>query len=413
MKIKEMTRKTGLKLAAIVVIGGVIMFSFTACGKNQETTPTMSTQVETVTETETEEPGVVSGGLYNENSELGTGNTETAITEEYTIKFKASSNDDILAEEGKTVVIPEYQRQHVKDMMATTFDTFDPEDTDNYTVLEETENEDGSKTYLISIASEDITNGCTTQYSVDENGKAKAIFVYKPLDYADRLASDFGINFELSVDKEGNVSLEKIFDLFGNDVSDITLYRGDCIGWSLTKGAIEVDFEFLDELQLSQDLTLYPVMENTYDQDKEMDTSDGYWVLGEANIPVKLGKSFEKNDLNFDIIDGKLVSIDGKKVIDLKTGVVTDAPKKEETTKKSTTDNNGQANNGEQTSTQGGTGDSQTGGETQANTNIPDETPATSWDDFCNQFGLESPIDSNTKNPESTGGSNGAIQWGN
>ena len=87
MKIKEMTRKTGLKLAAIVVIGGVIMFSFTACGNKQEVEPTMSTQVETVTETETEEPGVVSGGLYNENSELGNGSVETAITEEYTVTF--------------------------------------------------------------------------------------------------------------------------------------------------------------------------------------------------------------------------------------------------------------------------------------------------------------------------------------
>ena len=76
MKIKEMTRKTGLKLAAIVVIGGVIMFSFTACGKNQEVEPTMSTTIETTVETETEEPGVVAGGLYNENSELGTGNKD-------------------------------------------------------------------------------------------------------------------------------------------------------------------------------------------------------------------------------------------------------------------------------------------------------------------------------------------------
>lgn len=412
MKIKELTKKTGLKLAAIVVIGGVIMFSFTACGKNQEVEPTMSTTIETTVEPETEEPGVVAGGLYNAETELGNGSTETAVEEEYTIKFKASSNEDIKAKDGETVVIPEYQRQHVKDMMIDTFDTFDKEDTENYTVLEETENEDGSTTYLISIANEEITNGCTTQYSVDENGKAKAIFVYKPLDYADRLASDFGINFELRVDKDGNVSLEKIFDLFGNDVSDITLYRGDCIGWSLTKGAIEVDFEFLDELHLSQDLTLYPVMENTYDQDKEMDTSDGYWVLGEANIPVKIGKSFEKNDLNFDILDGALVSIDGKKVVDPKTGVVTDAPKKEETTKKSNTENNGQASNGEQSSTQGGTGNAQTGGETTANTNIPDEPPTTSWDDFCNQFGMEPPKDSNTKNPNATGFS-GAIQWGN
>ena len=58
-------------------------------------------------------------------------------------------------------------------------------------------------------------------------------------------------------------------------------------------------------------------------------------------------------------------------------------------------------------------GNSQTGCETQANANVPDEPPTTSLEDFCNQFDLEPPIDSNTKNPNSTGGSNGAIQWGN
>lgn len=58
-------------------------------------------------------------------------------------------------------------------------------------------------------------------------------------------------------------------------------------------------------------------------------------------------------------------------------------------------------------------GNSQIGEETQSNANVPDEPPTTSLEDFCNQFGLESPIDSNTKNPNSTGDSNGTIQWGN
>lgn len=274
MKIKEMTRKTGLKLAAIVVIGGVIMFSFTGCGNKQDVAPTMSTQVETVTETETEEPGVVAGGLYNENYELGNGSTETAVTEEYTIKFKVSSNDDIVAEEGKTVVIPEYQRQHVIDMMATTFDTFDKEDTENYTVLEETENEDGSKTYLISIASEAITNGCTTQYSVDENGEIKAMFVYQP--DTPVAPEDFGLNFELIVDEEGNVSLEKILDLNCNNVSDITFYRGNVIGWGMTENVTTPHFEFGDELNISQDLTLYPVYDEADEAEEIEDT--GYYL---------------------------------------------------------------------------------------------------------------------------------------
>lgn len=271
MKIKELARKTGLKLAAIVVIGGVIMFSFTACGTKQETTPTMSTTIETVTEPETEEPGVVSGGLYNEDSELGTGSDEKAVEEEYTVNFLNSSNEEITAKDGETVVIPEYQRQHVIDMMETTFDSFDKEDTDNYTILEETENEDGSTTYIVSLNSEELTNGCTTQYSKDENGEAKAIFVYQPNTTA--APKDFGINFVLKVDEEGNVSLEKILDLNGNDATDITFYKGNVIGWGMEENVITPDFEFGDELNISQDLTLYPV----YDEAEEIEDT-GYYV---------------------------------------------------------------------------------------------------------------------------------------
>lgn len=270
MKINELKRKTGLKLAAIVVIGGVIMFSFTACGNKQEVEPTMSTQVETVTETETEEPGVVAGGLYNDDSELGTGSDEKAV-EEYTVSFENASNEKITAKDGETVVIPEYQRQHVIDMMVDTFDTFNPEDTENYTILEETENEDGSTTYLVSLSNEDITNGCTTQYSKDENGEIKAMFVYQPNTPA--AAEDFGLNFELIVDEEGNVSLEKIIDLNGNDATDITFYKGNVIGWGMQENVTTPDFEFGDELNISQDLTLYPV----YDEAEEIEDT-GYYV---------------------------------------------------------------------------------------------------------------------------------------
>lgn len=270
MKIKELKRKTGLKLAAIVVIGGVIMFSFTACGKQEETTPTMSTQVETVTEVE-EEPGVVAGGLYNEDNKLGNGSTETAVTEEYKVTFENSSNEEIKAKDGETVVIPKFERQRVKDMISVVFDTFNPEDTENYTILEETENDDGSTTYLVSLSNEDITNGCTTQYSVDENGEIKAMFVYQPNTPA--APEDFGINFVLKVDKEGNVSLEKILDLNNNDVSDITFYKGNVIGWGMQENVTTPDFEFGDELNISQDLTLYPV----YDEAEEIEDT-GYYL---------------------------------------------------------------------------------------------------------------------------------------
>lgn len=53
-----------------------------------------------------------------------------------------------------------------------------------------------------------------------------------------------------------------------------------------------------------------------------------------------------------------------------------DAPKQETTTKKSNTDNNGKTNNGEQSSTQGGQGNSQTGGAPGGDANVPNDEPS-------------------------------------
>jgi len=66
MKLKEMQKRTGLKLAAIIVIGGVLMFTFTGCGnKPVEEVPVMS---EAVVEMAPEEDGAIAGGLYAEDS---------------------------------------------------------------------------------------------------------------------------------------------------------------------------------------------------------------------------------------------------------------------------------------------------------------------------------------------------------
>lgn len=387
-----MTRKTGLKLAAIVVIGGVIMFSFTACGK-QDAAPTMSTQVETVTETETEEPGVVAGGLYNENSELGTGNTETAVEEEYKVTFENSSNDEINAKDGETVVIPKYERQKIKDIIVEVFDNFSPEDTDNYTVLEETENEDGSTTYIVSLNSVELTENAVTQYSSDETGKVKAIFVYQSA--LDATPDQLALKFEITQKSDGSVSLDKIYDLFNNDVSDITLYNGDCIGWSVTKFANEVDFEFLDEIHISQDLTLYPVMDTTNAAEQGEDLSVGKWMKTFNGKNVKLGDTFEGSNIGYTIKEGKVIPNDSTKEVDPETGELKEATKQETTTKKENTDNNGksntnngQANNGEQSSTTGGQGNSQTSGAPGGNANVPDEpSGGMSLEDAFAKFG--------------------------
>lgn len=372
MKIKELSRKTGLKLAAIVVIGGVIMFSFTACGKQEETTPTMSTQVETVTEVE-EEPGVVAGGLYNEDNKLGNGSDEKAVEEEYKVAFEYASNEEIKAKDGETVVIPKYERIRIKDIIVEVFNNFTPEDTENYTIHETTENEDGSTTYVVSLNSEELTENAVTQYSSDDTGKVKAIFVYQSS--IDVAPDQFALKFEITQKSDNSVTLDKIYDLFDNDVSDITLYNGDCIGWSMTRAANEVDFEFLDEIHLSQDLTLYPVMDNSNAAEQGEDLTIGKWARAYNGTSVKIGDTFEGKNIGYTIKDGKVVPIDTTKEVDPETGELKEAPKKQETTKKSNTENNGTPNNGEQSSTQGGQGNSQTSGAPGGDANVPTEEP--------------------------------------
>ena len=393
MKIKEMTKKTGLKLAAIVVIGGVIMFSFTACGNKQDVAPTMSTQVETVTETETEEPGVVAGGLYNENSELGNGSVETAITEEYTVNFENASNEEINAKDGETVVIPKYERQKIKNIIAPVFDNFDSSDTENYNILETTENEDGSTTYIVSLNSVELTENAVTQYSSDETGKVKAIFVYQSA--LETTPDQLALKFEITKKDDKSVTLDKIYDIFDNDVSDITLYNGDCIGWSLTKFANEIDFEFLDEIHISQDLTLYPVMDTTNAAEQGEDLSVGKWMKTFNGKNVKLGDKFDGKNIGFTIKEGKVIPTDETKEVDQKTGELKEVTKqetnkKETQTNKGNTDNNGKTNNGEQSSTSGGTGNSQTSGAPGGDANVPNEpSGGMSLEDAAAKFGAE------------------------
>lgn len=375
-----------------IVIGGVIMFSFTACGKNQEVEPTMSTQVETVTEVE-EEPGVVAGGLYNENSELGNGSVETAITEEYTVNFENASNEEITAKDGETVVIPKYERQKIKNIIAPVFDNFDSSDTENYNILETTENEDGSTTYIVSLNSVELTENAVTQYSSDETGKVKAIFVYQSA--LETTPDQLALKFEITKKDDKSVTLDKIYDLFGNDVSDITLYNGDCIGWSVTKFANEVDFEFLDEIHISQDLTLYPVMDTTNAAEQGEDLSVGTWMRTFNGKNVKLGDTFDGSNIGYTIVDGKIVPTDSTKEVDQETGELKEATKqetnkKETQTNKGNTDNNGKTNNGEQSSTSGGTGNSQTSGAPGGDANVPDEPSGNiSPEEAFGKFGAE------------------------
>lgn len=320
--------------------------------------------------------------------------TPTPIEEEYTVNFLNSSNEEITAKDGETVVIPEYQRQKIKDIIVEVFDNFDSEDTDNYTVLEETENEDGSTTYIVSLNSEELTENAVTQYSSDETGKVKAIFVYQSA--LETTPDQLALKFEITQKEDKSVTLDKIYDIFDNDVSDITLYNGDCIGWSLTKFANEVDFEFLDEIHLSQDLTLYPVMDTTNAAEQGEDLTVGTWMKTFNGKNVKLGDKFDGKNIGFTIKEGKVIPTDESKEVDPETGELKEATKQETTTKDNNgktnngKENNGQANNGEQSSTAGGQGNSQTSGAPGGDANVPDDpSGGMSLEDAAAALGVE------------------------
>ena len=333
MKIQELAKRTGLKLAAIIVIGGVLMFTFTGCGnKTEEVTETIA--VETVVEME--ETGAVAGGLIAEEAELGIGQ-ETEVAEEFVIDFVDAGNENIEAEQGDTITVPEYERQQLINLIPTVFEDFKPDVEDLETlklfeILEEKENEDSSKTYNVAIKSDTLTNNVTTQYSIDEEtGLAKALFVYQVPKEIEVPAEDFGLTFEVTQTEDGTVTVDKILDLYGNDVSDITLYAGDCIGWSMTKWADAVDFEFDDEISVSQDLNLYPVMDLSNKASVDEDFSEGVWVLSYNGTAIKMTEKFDDTTVSdsYQVKDGVLVDSTGKTVVDEETGEVSDEPEKE------------------------------------------------------------------------------------
>lgn len=307
--------------------------------------------------------------------------TPTPI-EEYKVTFENSSNNEITAKDGETVVIPKYERQKIKNIIAPVFDNFDETDTENYTIHKTTENDDGSTTYVVSLASLELTENAVAQYSSDDKGNVKALFVYQSA--LETTPDQLALKFEITQKEDKSVTLNKIYDLFGNDVSDITLYNGDCIGWSLTKFANEVDFEFLDEIHPSQDLTLYPVMDSTNAAEQGEDLTVGKWMKTFNGKNVKLGDTFEGSNIGYTIKEGKVIPNDSTKEVDPETGELKETPK-QETTKKENTDNNGktntnngqenngQANNGEQSSTTGGQGNSQTSGAPGGDANVPNE----------------------------------------
>ena len=312
-----------------IIMFGMMVFAITGCSQPTEQTVVEST-VEMVEES-VEETSTIA-----EENDLGIGQ-EAEVVEEYTLDFVDAGNEDMTElEQGDMVTVPEYERQKLIDLIPIVFEHFKPDLEDVasdevFEILETTENADGSKTYNVAIKSDKVTNNLTTQYSVDkETGLAKALFVYQVPNEIDVPAENFGLIFEVTKTTDDTVTVDKILDLYGNDVSDITLYAGDCIGWSMTKWAEQADFDFGDELSISQDLSLYPVMDLSNKASVDEDFTEGVWVLSYNGTAIKMTETFDGTTISdsYQVVDGQLVDTTGKTVVDKESGEVSDAPEK-------------------------------------------------------------------------------------
>ena len=352
MKNREMQLKTGLRILAVIIVSGVLLFSFSGCGKEVTQEPVA---METVVEMATEEVGAISGGLIAESNDIGIGQEEV-IAENVTMAFYDANNEDIVVESGDIVTVPEYERQKLINLLPTVFEDFS-ESNEDFEILSTVDNADGSKTYHVAFASNELSNNVTTQYSVDkETGLAKALFVYQCPDEIEVPAENLGLTFEITVQTDGTVTTDKILDLFGNEVNNIEVYAGQAIGWSLNKWAIDYDFDFGSDVTIQQNIDLYPVMDLSNAATEGEDLTKGVWINSYNGTAIRMITEYEgtKVDENYQVKDGQLVSLDGSKVVDTETGEVSDAPI--DTKKEDSKD----SENKEQSSITGGTGNSST-----------------------------------------------------
>lgn len=366
---KNLLKKIGLGVIGCIIVFGVMLFVFRD-NTQPDTVPTYN-DFSVVQEVEqTEEVGTVASGLYAENSDLGIG-TEEAITEEYTVAFYDANNEDIVVESGSMVTVPEYERQKLINLAPTIFENFSV-DSEDFEILSTRENTDGTKTHHVKILSDSLTNNVTTQYSVDkETNKAKALFVYQVPVQVGVSAEDFGLTFEITENTDGTVAVDKILDLFGQEANNIEVYAGDCVGWSLSKWAVDYDFEFGVEIAVQQNVDLYPVMDLTNAAIEGEDLTQGVWVNSYNGTAIRMCAEYNEIivDDNYQVREGNLVTLDGSKIVDTETGVVSDKPVevKQEENKPTTTEQTDSTNvttETEQNSTVGNTGHTAPTGET-------------------------------------------------
>ena len=137
-----MQLRTGLRILAVVIVSGVLLFSFSGCGKEEITQEPVV--VETAIEMATEEVGAISGGLIAESNDLGIVQEEV-IAENVTMAFYDANNEDITVSAGDLVTVPEYERQKLINLLPIVFEDF-TETNEDFEILNTVDNSDGSKT---------------------------------------------------------------------------------------------------------------------------------------------------------------------------------------------------------------------------------------------------------------------------
>lgn len=301
---------------AIAVISLATAMTLTACNKTDVVT---EQPVEMTTEETTAEDAELTEDVVETEEKAET----------YKVEFKYAQNEEINAKVDEKVTVPEYEdtilldTYYGSDYFSIESDSYYAE---NFETISAEEHEDGSATIIAKGTTTEATYGMVTRYSYDGTDM-KAIFCYEP--YGVEIeAEDFGLNFVIERDAEGNYEIVGLQDLAGNDCSDIIFYYGDVIGWSLTENATECDFEFGDEIYLSQDLVLYPVVKDMVDPDMEtVDLSSGLWIKSFAGKAVQYSKTGKgkTSENGWYSKSGKVVNEDGSKEYNPESGEVEDS----------------------------------------------------------------------------------------
>ena len=313
-------RKTLGKVGAVLMIGTMMIFTFTGCAQTQTNEPTAV--IQEVEETQEKGNG---GNIANDidfsvyeneqKDELAEQITEEEISklaqevedyqntlEDYTVSFEGAANEDITVKEKDAAEIPEFEAESAYDVISRQYsESFDFSSDGvfyNGELLSKDYEEVEGRIVVKNVSFTEKTH--YQVHYVVENNKVVAKDIIEN-------EGESGISFV--IDKDENV-LVGLQDIKGTDISDLKVNLGKVIGWSSEKGTHQVEVNFKDEIELDSDLVLYPVYEQrmvTTDANGNQLDSDGKVI----EIEVRDGKlkyvgteSKEVND-NGEVVDKK------------------------------------------------------------------------------------------------------------